>query len=413
MNTKELDDLGKPYRIYAESLEDEAIRQFTDAMKLDCVVKGALMPDAHSGYTLPIGAVVAVEGIVFPSFVGYDIGCGMCALRLDGIERESLEANRQEIFDLIYKSIPVGFNVNQKPKAYSLDGLTEKGKEIAKLKKHDRALGSLGGGNHFIEVGYDDADNIWVVIHSGSRGVGHGIASHYMTAASSDPAKLEQEFDDTHQDLLLHNPVEYDRQKTQWVANKMGRLRPKEGHYGFDVNSQNGQDYINDLNWCLEFALANRKEMMERVINAITEALDIPCYELDFAELINRNHNHAVERDGLWIHRKGATQAEAGMLGVIPGNMKDGSFIVRGKGNPDSLYSSSHGAGRVMGRKQATRELNLADFKETMKGVTALVTNDTLDESPSAYKDIHEVMRLQSELVDVVAHVRPLINIKG
>jgi tRNA-splicing ligase RtcB len=193
----------------------------------------------------------------------------------------------------------------------------------------------------------------------------------------------------------------------------MGKLRPKEGHYGFNVISQEGKDYIQDLEWCLNFALANRKEMMERVVNIITESLDLYCYELDFSELINRNHNHATERDGVWIHRKGATHAEEGMLGVIPGNMKDGSFIVRGKGNPESLYSSSHGAGRVMGRKQAKRELSLEEFKNTMSGVTALVGENTLDESPLAYKDIHEVMRLQSELVDIIAHIKPLVNIKG
>jgi tRNA-splicing ligase RtcB len=153
--------------------------------------------------------------------------------------------------------------------------------------------------------------------------------------------------------------------------------------------------------------------MMGRVVRAITEALDIPCYELDFSELINRNHNHAVERDGLWVHRKGATHAEEGMMGVIPGNMRDGSFIVRGKGNPDSLYSSSHGAGRVLGRKEAKRRLVVAEFVETMQGIQALVEESALDESPAAYKDIFEVMRLQSDLVGVVAHVRPMVNIKG
>jgi len=403
----------KNTKIYAEVLEDAAIEQFESAMEQPFVTYGALMPDAHAGYSLPIGAVVATKGVVLPAWVGYDIGCGMCALRLDGISRDELEANRKDIFDLIYKYIPVGFNANQKAMEYNLDGLTDKGKEIAEIKKYGKALGSLGGGNHFIEVGHDEEDNIWVVIHSGSRGVGHGIAAHYMTVASSDPKKIEEEFDAKSEKLLKHNPDNYDRLKAQYVAKKVGKLRPKEGHYGFDVSSQKGKDYIQDLNWCLDFALANRKEMMARVVNAITEALDISCYELDFSELINRNHNHATERDGAWIHRKGATHAEKGMMGVIPGNMKDGSFIVCGKGNPESLYSSSHGAGRVMGRKQAMRELNLDDFKTTMKDVTALVEESTLDESPLAYKDIHDVMRLQKDLVDVVAHVRPLINIKG
>jgi len=371
------------------------------------------MPDAHTGYSLPIGAVVATDGVVVPAWVGYDIGCGMCALQLDGIDYDDVKKNSKVIFDLIYKNIPVGFNANQNPIDYSLNGLTEKGKEIAELKKYGRALGSLGGGNHFIEVGHDENENVWIVIHSGSRGVGHGMASHYMTVASSDPKKIEEEFDATHEDLLKHNPENYERLKANYVTKKVGRLRPKEGHYGFNVDSQKGKDYIQDLNWCLDFALANRKEMMGRVINAITEALDISCYELDFSELINRNHNHAVERDGLWIHRKGATHAENGMMGVIPGNMRDGAFIVRGKGNPEALYSSSHGAGRMLGRREARRKLDLNDFKDTMTGIQALVDEKTLDESPFAYKDIFDVMRLQDSLVEVIAHVKPIINVKG
>lgn len=366
----------KVTKIYAEVLEDEALRQFNEAMAQPFAVAGALMPDAHTGYSLPIGAVVATDGVVLPAWVGYDIGCGMCALRLDGIDPDEIEANAKEVFDLIYKYVPVGFNVNQNPTPCSLDGLTEQGRAVAEHKKHERALGSLGGGNHFIEVGRDQDGDAWVVIHSGSRGVGHGLATHYMKLAHPD-----------------------------------GKC--KEGHHGFSVTSQNGKDYIQDLSWCLDYALANRKEMMGRVVRAITEALDIHCYEMDFSELINRNHNHAVERDGLWIHRKGATHAEEGMMGVIPGNMRDGSFIVRGKGNSNALYSSSHGAGRVLGRKEAKRRLDVADFIETMQGVQALVEESTLDESPFAYKDIFEVMRLQSDLVEVVAHVRPMVNIKG
>ena len=336
----------KNTKIYAEVLEDTAVEQFESAMAQPFVTYGALMPDAHAGYSLPIGAAVATKGVVVPAWVGYDIGCGMCALRLEGINREEVEANSQYIFDLIYKYIPVGFNVNQNGKCYSLDGLTDEGREIAVNNKHDRALGSLGGGNHFIEIGYDEYDNTWVVIHSGSRGVGHGIAAHYMTLASSDPNVLGEEFDTANKKLLEHNPNGYEQYKSRWISEKIGRLRPKEGHYSFSVDSQEGKDYIQDLNWCLDFALANRKEMMERVVKSITEALDISCYELDFSELINRNHNHAVEREGVWIHRKGATHAEDGMLGVIPGNMTNGYFIVRGKCNPESLYSCSHGSAR-------------------------------------------------------------------
>jgi len=365
-----------PSKIYATVLEEEALEQYNDAMKQPFVIAGALMADAHKGYSLPIGAVVATLGWVVPSWVGYDIGCGMCALRLDGIDLKSVEANSDDIFEFIYRDIPVGFHKNVKPTPYSLDGLTAKGEEIAILKTHDRALGSLGGGNHFIEIGYDEEDAVWVIIHSGSRGVGHGIATHYMKTAHPEG-------------------------------------RPKEGHHGFHQDSPEGKDYIQDLNWCLDFALANRKEMMKRVVNCITEALDMDCYELDFSELINRNHNHAIDKGNVWVHRKGATQAEEGMLGVIPGNMRDGSFIVRGKGNPASIHSSSHGAGRVYGRKEAKRILNMEDFTDTMQGVTALVTADTLDESPEAYKNIFEVMEAQKDLVDIVHHVKPIINIKG
>lgn len=405
--------MAKPTKIYAELLEPIALEQFNSAMAQDFAVKGALMPDAHAGYSLPIGAVVATEGVVVPAWVGYDIGCGMCALKLEGIIKQDIDHNDLYIFDRIYEDVPVGFHVNDSSTTYSLDGLTDVGKEIAKKKKYAQAIGSLGGGNHFIEVGYDEHDTLWVVIHSGSRGVGHGIASHYLTLASSNIDAIEAEFDDTHTELLKYNPTQYDMHKSKYVEKKRGRLRPKEGHYSFDVESQEGKDYIQDLAWCLSFALANRKEMMTRVVNIITEAIDRDCYEVDFSSLINRNHNHAVEYDGLWVHRKGATQAEEGMMGVIPGNMRDGSFIVKGKGNADSIYSSSHGAGRVMGRKEANRKLNVDDFKESMNGIQALVESSTLDESPDAYKDIFEVMRLQEDLVEVIAHVKPLINIKG
>ena len=368
--------MEKKPRIYAEVLEDTALEQFNSAISQPYVVDGALMPDAHTGYSLPIGAVVATEGMIMPAWVGYDIGCGMCALKLDGIDKDAVVEKAKDIFNHIYECVPVGFNISDFETNYSNDGLTNKGKEISEAKNYKRALGSLGGGNHFIEIGHDEDDNVWVVIHSGSRGVGHGIATHYMK-----------------------------------LAHPEGKA--KEGHHGFPVDSQEGKDYIQDMNWGLEFALTNRKRMMEKIVGAITQELDISCYELDFSGLINRNHNHVTERDGMWIHRKGATHAEEGMMGVIPGNMRDGSFIVKGKGNPESLWSSSHGAGRVMGRKQAKREVNFLAFCETMDGITALVEEKTIDESPFAYKNIFEVMKLQKDLVEVVAHIKPLINIKG
>lgn len=367
----------KPHAIFAEYIEGEALNQFWEAMKQPSTVQGALMPDAHTGYTLPIGCVIATEGMVFPSYVGFDIGCGMSALPLS-CKKADIEGKADEIFNRIYERVPVGFNYNdrtqkwddaEKHLARATDDLNKLFKEKSGLKQ----IGTLGGGNHFIEIGYDDNGDSWIIIHSGSRGIGHKTATRYMKLASED-----------------------------------GKAR--EGHFGFEIDSPTGKDYIKDLNFCLEFALRNRRLMIEKVESVLGEF----CHgAADWDRFINRNHNHAELKDDRWIHRKGATHAEDGMMGVIPGNMRDGSFIVKGKGNPDSMCSSSHGAGRVLGRRKAKESLDLSDFEITMAGVKAKVEHSTLDESPFAYKDIFEVMRLQEDLVDVECHVKPLINIKG
>ncbi|BHH83978.1 RNA-splicing ligase RtcB [Desulforhopalus sp. 52FAK] len=332
------------------------------------------MPDAHTGYVLPIGAVIATDGVVIPAWVGYDIGCGMCALPTS-FDPSRVTSKSRSIFKEIYQAIPVGFNVNKHPVDTSLnpDKLTNRGLKVFKKRKEFRALGSLGSGNHFIEIGKDEKCRTWIIIHSGSRGVGHGIASEYMRLASDS-------------------------------------TKAKEGHFGLRIDSDKGKAYINDMNWALEFALANRREMMKRVIRVIAEHCE---GDANWDLLINRTHNHVEKREDLWIHRKGATHAEDKMMGVIPGNMRDGSFIVQGKGNPHSLYSSSHGAGRVLGRKQAKRQLNTNEFKAAMQGITAKVGGSTLDESPMAYKDIFDVMYLQTDLIDVIHHIRPIINVKA
>lgn len=364
----------KPYRIFAEVLEQEALDQFESAMQQAFVVRGALMPDAHAGYSLPIGAVIATDGVVLPAWVGYDIGCGMCALPTS-YDAADVRAKAQEIFDGIYKAVPVGFSHNTSDTEWAEgDSLPRTDTMQAIFAKNGlRQLGSLGGGNHFAEIGADETGKVWIVIHSGSRGIGHATASHYMRLASGD-----------------------------------GKAR--EGHFGFAVDSDEGRDYAKDLNFCLAFALENRREMMRRIVGVLDDHVSGTA---EWDGLINRNHNHAEPKGGLWIHRKGATHAEAGMMGVIPGNMRDGSFIVRGKGNAEALWSSSHGAGRVLGRKEAKRTLAMEDFTETMTGVVARIADDTLDESPFAYKSIFDVMRQQDDLVEVVAHVRPILNIKG
>jgi len=367
--------MPKEAHIFAEVLEPEALVQFQSAMELDFTVKGALMPDAHTGYTLPIGAVIATDSTVLPAWVGYDIGCGMCALPTS-FTKTDVEAKREAIFKDIYATVPVGFNHNRDDQYWPFDDLDRTDVLKAIFSKNGRKqLGTLGGGNHFIEIGYQEGtERVWIIIHSGSRGIGHATATHHMKLASGD-----------------------------------GKAR--EGHFGFRTDSQQGQDYIADLAFCLAFALENRNQIMERVIGVMTRHC---TGRGEWTFLINRNHNHA-ERDkaGHWVHRKGATHAERGMKGVIPGNMRDGSFIVEGLGNPDSLCSSSHGAGRVLGRKAAQRELDLDTFKHQMQGVIARVDAGTLDESPLAYKNIFEVMALQKELVTITARIVPIINIKG
>jgi tRNA-splicing ligase RtcB len=365
----------KPYSVFADVIEQGAIDQFESAMNQPFTVRGALMPDAHHGYSLPIGAVVATDGVVLPSWVGYDIGCGMCALQLDE-DPGDIRSRALDIFNGIYEAIPVGFSHNTKPTPWAAERDMLRSNVLGAIFDRNglNQLGTLGGGNHFIEIGEDENHGAWVVIHSGSRGIGHAVATHYMKLASGD-----------------------------------GKAR--EGHFGFEADTRAGAEYITDLAFCLEFALANRKEMLRRIVGVVSGVLGTTGS--DWESPINRNHNHAELRDGLWIHRKGATHAESGMMGVIPGNMRDGSFIVMGKGNPDALWSSSHGAGRVLGRKEAKRQLTLDQFTEAMHGVVALITQETLDESPFAYKNIFDVMAMQSELVDVVAHVKPIINVKG
>lgn len=375
MNTST--EITKPHAIFADVVDPKAMEQFASAMSQDFAVSGALMPDVHAGYSLPIGSVVATKDVVVPAWVGYDIGCGMCAMPVSGIDPEELRVRGREIYDELYRTIPVGNAKNSEAVQFRYENVcapTDAGLEAYARRGGDFQLGTLGSGNHFIEIGLDAEDMVWIVIHSGSRGVGHGIAEHYMKMAS-------------------------------------GTDRAVEGHFGFDTNNVEGEMYIRDLDFALKFALANRKTMLNRAVDSINSV--IPGGEARWGLLINRNHNHAEPKDGLWIHRKGATHAEDGMMGVIPGNMRDGSFIVRGKGNPSSLFSSSHGAGRVLGRKEAQRKLSMDDFKQTMTAVVAKVEESTLDESPFAYKDIFSVMEQQKDLVEVLAHVKPIINIKG
>ncbi|MEE8393884.1 MAG: RtcB family protein [Rhodospirillales bacterium] len=367
----------------ASHIEKGALDQFESAMAQSYVVQGALMADAHLGYSLPIGGVVATKGVIVPSWVGYDIGCGMSAVMTPFyVDHVADEDCRRRIFEAVYRSVPTGTGGRHEtkadwacglPRTEFADGLYD---SLGRLQ-----LGTLGSGNHFIEVGHDEKGRIWVVIHSGSRGFGYKTAQHYMKAAAGGKAR--------------------------------------EGHYPLDANSRDGRDYIDDMNFALAFALENRERMILATLKDINWAIHgkAGTPDVDRDTFINRTHNHAVLREiggqTTWIHRKGATHAEKDMMGVIPGSMLTGSFVVRGLGNPDSLFSSSHGAGRALSRREAKRTLSLEDFQRQMEGITALVSPATIDESPMAYKDIFTVMEEQRSLIDVVHHLKPIINVKA
>lgn len=406
---------SKQIKIYAEVLEDTALEQFYKAMAIPENIQGALMPDAHTGYTLPIGAVIKSNGKIFPSYVGYDIGCGMSAIRtnVNQFSKDDLVSLKSEIL----KSIPLGRDTHKRrmklPRAYEC--LSDAAEEVFNHLA-DRQIGTLGGGNHFIEIGTDNDGFLNVVIHSGSRGVGKQIAEFFMRQAAvedTDKERYEKEFElkNTWRSV---NPEKWENLKNEFCLKRTkSRIGGDfEGHYGFDLNSKWGQIYLNDMNQALQFALDNRKTMIDEIVNCIKGVFK--TQNVQTSRFINRNHNHAEVVDGQYvIHRKGATHAEDGMLGVIPGNMRDGSFIVMGKGNNESLCSSSHGAGRILSRRAAKEQLNIDEFHKSMEGIVTNHNNGTIDEAPNAYKNIFDVMKQQEELVQVIDRITPVLNIKG
>jgi tRNA-splicing ligase RtcB (3'-phosphate/5'-hydroxy nucleic acid ligase) len=372
---------------YSIDADEETLRQFRECYSEDFVKSAALMPDAHKGYAAPIGAVLLTKGIVVPAWVGFDIGCGMIAIKIKGKDiLKKIQENREEIYNKILSRIPMGVGEYQKEKKISEKTQEEFKKLLKKFQQgpHDKNilnmlkstclknLGTLGGGNHFIEIGYYKKE-VWLIIHSGSRGIGHKVAKKYMIGASKSKDDYEKTF-----------PL--------------------------DVNSQLGKEYLNVLDFALEYALLNRLEMSYKIIETIEQILK---EKLKTELWVNRNHNHAVFEKGFYIHRKGATPAKRGERGIIPGNMRDGSFLVSGLGNAKFLNSSSHGAGRALSRKQAKLNINLEDFKKSMEGIRGTISAKTLDEAPMAYKDINKVMHAQEKSVKIIKHILPIINWKG
>ncbi len=375
---------------YGVDVDEGTLKQFENCYSEKFVVAAALMPDAHLGYAAPIGAVLKTKGFVVPAWVGFDIGCGLIALKISGENlAEKIVEKQNEIYNLVMKKIPMGVGEYNKSEKISEKTKKEFKKilECLEAKPHDKSilnylktaaikhLGTLGGGNHFIELGRDEKNELWLVIHSGSRGVGHTVAKKYMSRASGSDRKSEYE-------------------KT----------------FPLDANSQIGKEYLNVLEFGLDYALLNRMEMVYQAIEALKTVLG---KNLKYEVWVNKNHNHAVYENGFFIHRKGATPAKKGERGIIPGNMRDGSFLVVGKGNPKFLNSSSHGAGRSMSRKKAKEKYTMEQFKESMKGIKGTVSERTLDELPMAYKNFSKVMEAQKDSVEIVKRIKPIINWKG
>ncbi|MDD3083818.1 MAG: RtcB family protein [Candidatus ainarchaeum sp.] len=379
-------------KIFANNLDENTLKQFEDCLKHNFVVDEALMPDAHYGYVAPIGSVIITKDFVVPSWVGYDIGCGVTAIKINEKNiLEKIKKNNKKIFEQINKKIPMGLGKLQAEHNISIETKQKFLELIKKLEKkeHEKELlkwlkrkalsnlGTLGHGNHFIEIDYYKKE-VWIIIHTGSRHVGHHIASYYMKKA-----------------------MELQQEKNNF-----------EKTFALKANSKIGKEYIAILDFCLEFALLNRKEI---ALNVVKELENIFGKTIKWNMWVNKNHNH-VEKIGKtnnFIHRKGATPSKKREKGVIPGNMRDGSFLVIGKGNKNFLESSSHGAGRTMSKGQAKKSIKLKDFEKTMKGIISNVGEKTIDESPFAYKNIFEVMKAQQNSVKIYKHLKPLINWKG
>lgn len=376
-----------PVKMWLDDIEDGAMSQLRNLANFPFAFRHiAVMPDAHQGYGMPIGGVLATQGVIIPHAVGVDIGCGMCAMRsgLRDLDRETLK----RILNLIRARVPVGFDHHKDRqderwmpgKAFAPGEVCEREYKSASFQ-----IGTLGGGNHFIEIQKDAEGSVWVMVHSGSRNLGKQVADHYNRLASRLGAKWCSTVPPGHQ--LAYLPEESDE----------------------------GQAYIREMNYCVEFAFQNRRLMMERIRECF-----LANAAGSFDPLINIAHNYARKERHfgreVWVHRKGATSARAGETGIIPGSQGAKSYIVTGKGNPESFESCSHGAGRKMGRKEAGRKLDLAEEVRKMdaQGILhAIRGSSDLDEAPGAYKDIAEVMRQQSDLVDIAVELSPLAVIKG
>lgn len=393
---------GRPIKIWTDEIEDPALRQLKNLARLPFICSNgiAAMPDVHLGKGATVGSVIATDGAVIPAAVGVDIGCGMNAVRLS-IKASDLPDNLRPIREAIEEAVPLGAGgahsdastqekYADQPEIRALfDRLgklpgAENGTGAFGAAKAAAQLGTLGSGNHFVELCLDESSDVWIMLHSGSRGIGNKIGSRAIELAKKDMKKFFIQLPD---DDLAYFP---------------------EGTEHFS-------EYMEAVQWAQDYAMENRRQMMRSVIAAIAKTIPIPFSITE--EAINCHHNYVTRENhfgrNLWVTRKGAIRAREGDLGIIPGSMGRRSFIVRGKGNLQSYCSCSHGAGRRMSRGEAIKRFTVADLQEQTVGVECRKDAAVLDELPAAYKDIDQVMANQSDLVEVVHTLKQVLCVKG
>ena len=379
-----------------EEVESQALDQLKNIASLPWVAHHvAVMPDVHVGKGATVGSVVAMRGAVAPAAVGVDIGCGMAAIKTTMNARQ-LPDDLKRVRQAIEERIPVGFSSHDRLRLAEIEkGDLALGNEIRALfgkfdeldpgvkdleKKAGQQLGTLGGGNHFIELCLDSEDGVWLMLHSGSRNIGKTLAEIHMFRAR----KLE------------HNQALKDRDLAVFLA-----------------GTREMDDYRRDLYWAQEYARLNRAVMLHLYKDVLTELFP----KIGFGQAVFCHHNYVAEEthfgEELVVTRKGAIRAGAGEMGIIPGSMGTKSYIVRGRGNADSFDSASHGAGRRMSRGKAKQKFTLEDLREQTKGVECRKDSGVIDEIPKAYKDIDKVMANQADLVEVVAELKQVLCVKG
>jgi tRNA-splicing ligase RtcB (3'-phosphate/5'-hydroxy nucleic acid ligase) len=386
-----------PVKVFTDDVEASARQQLENVSRLPIVFHHvAAMPDVHAGIGATVGSVIPTRGAIIPAAVGVDIGCGMSAVRLS-LRADQLPDGLAKVRAAIERAVPVGFDEHDDADALYRAGAPLERRLSRILDRHPgiahrqrdgrtkwvRQLGSLGGGNHFIELCLDEAERLWVMLHSGSRGIGNAIGQYFIAAAREEMARLD-----------VHLP---DR--------NLAYVR--EGSALFD-------DYVEAVGWAQDYARANRHEMMALVLDAIAPGLP-PFKATD--EAINCHHNYVEQErhfgERVWVTRKGAIRAREGELGIIPGSMGARSYIVRGKGDPESFSSCAHGAGRRMSRTEAKKRYTRADLEAQTRGVECRKDSGVLDEIPGAYKDIDKVMADQTDLVEVVHTLKQVVCVKG